>query len=638
MKTKTQPKGNLIPVIINKENIKRKIANKKEFTNIGMKQYKYTHAKITINEMKKKIQETVKKMVDMGYDVNVNITMDTPIGPRSGRQTYNNTKLDLWMPTWGTNDDPTDQDEIVEWYDDGKGIIDNFEVFVQYTKADKKKGGIDENNDCLYECLYKLLRDKLKAKWEHARNLKKSLNLKRDAMINTDGHIDKIEKWLNVGIFLEGDDNRTPKGNYKTSINIIFENQHFSVKDTKPKITTMKYEKKVAFIYYDYYAKTYNVYDENGLYTVPKDEHVYKNSHWYFKSRKETLQSNYDEWIVNAEKLKSITRGKINLYKSGKIKTASLKLFYDLIQHVDEPDDICDNEAQFILNCYRGGLLFAEPYKGKAYKADVCSLYPSIMLSKNTIPYKKGEFIHLTQSEMNSWKDKHNNQYFKMGIYRIEITGEHRLFKFNEKNYYTNIDIKLANKLQLNIKLIEDGEANFLYYPQSSCIQYQQLFKNFVNYLFDIKKNNPDVIYAKRLLNILWGALSENRVSNTYVDDGTKDMILDEDEHIETIKKLDENTYKYECRKTSHYFESGFARLMPFMTATGRETIVNLAIDHVKDLNNIYRVHTDSFITSEPLTHLKNKQDCYIGMLGYEGYCKKCEITNMRKPKGDFII
>ena len=45
------------------------------------------------------------------------------------------------------------------------------------------------------------------------------------------------------------------------------------------------------------------------------------------------------------------------------------------------------------------------------------------------------------------------------------------LFRFNDKNWYTHIDIKRVKELNLTIILIENTECNFIYYNPSKCIK-----------------------------------------------------------------------------------------------------------------------------------------------------------------------
>ncbi len=54
-------------------------------------------------------------------------------------------------------------------------------------------------------------------------------------------------------------------------------------------------------------------------------------------------------------------------------------------------------------------------------------------------------------------------KYFEFGIYRVKIYGDYRHFPLN-KEYYVHYDLERARELGYKIKLIEDGDANFLSY------------------------------------------------------------------------------------------------------------------------------------------------------------------------------
>jgi hypothetical protein len=366
---------------------------------------------------------------------------------------------------------------------------------------------------------------------------------------------------------------------------------------------------------------------------LPKIQYRIKSEYYYIKVAKSAeLIKEYDMYIDNADQLKQITHGRINLYKTQTIKETALKLFYEQIQHIQDPDQIDDAEAEFILNCYRGGLLFGEKYKGTAYKGDVCSMYPSIMTSKIMFPTKKGEFKTITTEQMYC-KNKSGETYFKTGIYRAIITStnkDKKLFHFNNLNYYTNVDLALAHKLNFTIELINDNTPNFLFYPASSLTTGTTLFKNYINYLFELKQAHPDLQYIKRILNILWGALSETNITNSYSTTTDKEITINDNERIVNINKYNDNHFIIECEEVGNKFCSGFARISPFLTAYGRSMIAQLAKEHVKDVNHIYRVHTDSILSSEPL-NIKDKSECKLGDFGLEHGKKEVEVVNMMK-------
>ena len=240
-------------------------------------------------------------------------------------------------------------------------------------------------------------------------------------------------------------------------------------------------------------------------------------------------------------------------------------------------------------------------------------------------------------------------QYFKYGIYRAVITGNiHKaMFRENKLNAYTHIDMEVAHTEGYSIELVEDGQCNFLYYPPNTRISGTQLFKEFVEELYPIKeKHNKDVPelnfeYAKKLLNILWGALSEKRVCQeiyTSLEDDNEVIELGINEEVADVVMLGQGKCKYETESLDDLFVSGYARVSPFLTAKARQTMSDMIRSNC-DLDSVVRVHTDGIITSTPLKNtFKNKADALLGELGYEGFCEDCTVVNMGKPKGVFQI
>jgi hypothetical protein len=630
-------KKQLVPEIIDKANIRRKIANKQEYENIDMKIYKYKKADMSVNSIRDFVGKIANKLSNAGLQIKVNTAIKTPIGWKSGRQSEGKTLIKTWTPTWGTNEDD-DDDNITNWYDEGKGKVNEFYIFVQ---AFDPEGGRDENNDCLYNCLYSLLKETLTCKYDASWKLKQALHIANDAKINTNEHLDKIEKWLNVGIFLEGDKTRTPKIEVKNNIHLVFQDAHFSIKPTKKKHQPVnRYEERQPIFYHFNKENDNYTYYDGKLQQAPEDKFVkqilgqykFDSEFFYIKcANKLNLQTEYDDFKLNADKLKDITKGRINMYRTGTIKNTALKLFYDLIQHVEEPESIDDNEAEFILSCYRSGLLYHQKYKGKAVKGDVCSMYPSLMSKQVMYPFKKGEFKTITAEDLSKMVDKKGNQYFKYGIYRAKIEAQiddqnQILFKFNNLNHYSHIDMLQAHKFGFKIEMIQDEKANFLFYPTSSLQTGVTLFKKYVDFLFELKQKHPELKYIKRIMNILWGALCEMKFSSTH--NLKNDIELKENEQIANFKVLNNGNLVVQCEVVGDKFLTGFARIGPFLTAYGRDMIANLALKHVKDLTNIKRIYVDCILSSEPL-NINKKEQCGLGEFGLEHRMLEVEVVNI---------
>ena len=88
-------------------------------------------------------------------------------------------------------------------------------------------------------------------------------------------------------------------------------------------------------------------------------------------------------------------------------------------------------------------------------------MYPSIMISNLLIPLQQGEFNKISNNEFQE------KEYYAYGLYHCVIKKDNlkvinNLFRFNDKNWYTHIDLKRAKELKLDITIIENNECNFL--------------------------------------------------------------------------------------------------------------------------------------------------------------------------------
>jgi len=632
--------------------------------NVEVLHYEYRDKKISIKEIEevaKKIREKlVKNLAENHETAKINLVIQTPWGHRSGNFVdVSKQNIHVWNPHDFVYSTTTDEEtNLQEWYDSGDAVPDCFWFNVIRTK---NEGGCDNSyNDCLYDCLFKVLSTKVKEIWSTPDKLKKYLKINRDALINTEEHMDLIEKKINTQIFIQGDIARSSKINSKTAIHISLVNAHYTVSEEskKPRIKGVSYQEQMPLVYhYDHNTGTCILYDGKKEYreNILKIREIQKNrlssKNFILKIKNKSQQEEvYNTFCEQADKLKQATKGLVNLYKtSGMMKTAALSLFDHYTKHISTPDNIQGQESMYILNCYRGGLMKAIPYEGTAYKYDVDSHYPAIMASLINFPYKQGQYKILKTEEMSKWKSDKGGVYYKYGIYRCIIEGDINpiLFYENQKNMYTHIDLALANKLGYTITLINDGQVNFLEYPPDTRVSGKMLFQDFVDLLYSIKKQHRDIFSAKSILNILWGALSEKRIHNKiYTTLGSNDeIILDHDETLENVRisiqtnKQGQIPVKYETVKHDNIFVSGFARISPFLTAAARSKMANLILENVDDISCIKRIHTDGIISSVPLKQTyPNKGDTTLGQLAYEGKSDSIKIVNMRKPLGEFFL
>jgi hypothetical protein len=313
-----------------------------------------------------------------------------------------------------------------------------------------------------------------------------------------------------------------------------------------------------------------------------------------------------------AKKLKTLTNGKINLFRTGNSPKTALQLFYDLC-NPPQPEKIESYEVDILESC-RGPLIWAEPYEGIGYKYDICSEYPSLMASsQHKYPIKKGELKAFTNEEFEQLK------FFSFGIYHVKITvTNNKVFKVNNENWYTHTDLNYAKtKLKLEMKLIEDDKPNALLYDNTKLMTGKKLFGPFVDYLFNLKKAGHKEI--KQILNSLWGVLVQTNVLSMKTDN------IRAGKEILTITPSNDGTLTFETVIKNKFYDLDFARIKPFLLSYGRFKISNIILTNI---DKVVRCHTDGIICSSKITNMIFGND--LGNLKYEGK-GNCKIFNSNK-------
>lgn len=338
-----------------------------------------------------------------------------------------------------------------------------------------------------------------------------------------------------------------------------------------------------------------------------------------------SFQESYNAFKAMADELKE--KKIINMYQHGGVLTnASLRVF-ERTCRLYYPEQITAEESQWLEEASVGAIIWADKYEGKAYKYDYNSHYPSIMgLSTFWIPLRQGQFDKITVEHFNKVGSLLN------GIYKCQVfpsnTKKDRLFRFNPNNKYTSDDIMFARSLGLKCDLIDD-DINVLYYYKKDCVNGKQLFGEFVTELYKHKKHQ--VKGAKMLLTSLWGALTQIDVTTMKVSVDSEEMLeIGSNKTIMSIIPIDENTRQVTFANSNRIYRHRFARMKPFLLSHGR---IKIAKCLEKQLDDVVRVHTDGFITSNPLKHKINPTK--IGCLKYEGYHPDCKIQNVNKYTKD---
>jgi hypothetical protein len=477
--------------------------------------------------------------------------------------------------------------------------------FMPY-KSKSKKGGKDEHNDCLFNCIKKIIqtgKEKIKPD-----ELKQYLKIDRDEPIDI-SDINKVESYLNkklmtksgneYAIKISGDYSYNSKLQTNKIIDVILSDGHYKINEKViNKMSSFSHNERQLIVY----DKQENVmYDGNDFLEFDESEFKssLKNPHsakFIFVSKyyiiKNIYKSNdydipideaFDKYFELATELK-ILDSKFNLLKSG-LKDCALNFFYDKVKSI-HPEDITQDEIKYIEDSSYGAITYWEPFKGQCYSVDINSCYPYVMQRNNHyFPIKQGEFKTITEFK---------NEY---GLYRCKISNPNnkivKLFSFNSSNHYTHIDIQQALDYGLSYELIQDGQPNFLYYSKDKLMNGAFLFKNYMDELYRLKSKSK---MAKSLLNILWGALSEKN-GKKYINNCHDELDLD-DCNITDLEFTGQRINIKVINYGDNYYKTNYARIKPFVLSYGRNHCYKTFKEHEDD---IVRVHTDGIYSKRKL-------------------------------------
>jgi hypothetical protein len=535
-----------------------------------------------INERKgmtqPKFEQMVKKVVQkMKPQGNFMIVQKYNTGWRGGA--FNKTKdnIDIFDPA--------------QFYDEQYDArIYEFSIILQ--QPIKKAGGYNEHNDCLWICFLKAFgKDSKIPHYDKPWKLKKALRLDRDELVPVE-MIPELEDKMEIKINVQGDEVYTSTKQYTQEMTIKLVNGHYTLKgENKELLKGQAYTEKEVIVYQmDNDKGEIKTYDGIKYGRMTMDDwieirnHPISSKYMLIKTEDNDLKAYYDKFNTEAEVLKDMTDGAINLFTCGKDKLASLKLFHNTTRTI-HPDEIQQDEAMWIDRAMMGGIIYAEKTElDDGYSYDVNSMYPYIM-SQLQFPITRGEFLKL-----NELKDIVEYGIYRIKIFEPENKNIKKLFRFNHRNYYTHIDIKRARELNLKMELIQDNQPNCLRYIRGR-LSGKKMFGQVVDYLYELKKNQTIKSRIKSILNRLWGALCEREViTNKSKPEG----VYLEDVDIQTMVPFGDG-YLCEYIKNEKMFRTNYARVGCFITAGARSYISKL-MQPIQD--RIVRIHTDGFITN----------------------------------------
>ena len=574
------------------------------------------------------INKVAQKMAQ-NLGPNFKLQINAKFGPqwRSGILSED---TEVWNPE---NGEYNADNSALALYNQYQGNIKFFNIVV--VNYGGGAGGYGKHNDCLYDVFVSAFGGKQYLPWSKPSGLKKYLNIDRDDLVKIT-LIPILEEKLNCAInILDKEGNHlyeSPKANTTKIINVKLHDNHYTIVKEKGNhiVNGVSYkERKILFTCRNGLTKTgMKMYSCDGYkdFTFEEIKEIKRNpltSEYVivndFKYEDDCIEKEYKKYIDSIDALKEATKGVINFYKTGTIKATALKLFEDLNVALIQPDPLTELEAKFHDGCLSCGLMYAMDYEGECHSYDDISFYPAIMRTHMQLPHKQGEFKTITQEDFNSMEFK------EYGIYHCEIEGVHKFFMKSKQHYYTSYSVDHAMKLGLKIKIITDGDVNFLAYTADKRVDSSGVFRKYIDYLFPLKARGFSL--AKSLINILWGALSQKHTEGTYyIDDLNEESggTLKDYEEICDISNISDTVMKVKTRRVDKIFKTNYARVKSFLTSKGRSVITDKMMPYE---DKIVRIHTDGFLST---TKLKIKTGIDIGNTKYEGK-QHCKITGVNK-------
>jgi hypothetical protein len=513
----------------------------------------------------------------------------------------------------------------------GNPSIKHFTIYMR-TKQKGKGGTDDEKNDCLYNCMKDACggnAELLPARIRKASQLKRFLGLKRFDKVPVN-KLCKLEEEFNISFTVSGDYEHIAKEIKPQNFNLTLCKEHYKLKcnvarDKSRGMYFKEVEPDKIFSYLiNHGTGMATFYNGSKMYVTNSDrfvkEHLdkkFEHKQMYLNcKRNENIIDKYTAHLEMAELLKTETKGFVNMFKFSSVAEASFDVFRRLSKNINEPDPITTLEARWIDKAFCGGMHSADKgFDGIAFSYDMNSMYLSYMCQLSfTIPVKEGKFQYMSQEEFDKLT------YYPYGIYICEIVTDHKLFTTNKKGAYTNYDLILCKELGIKVTLVDNEQANCLFYETR--INGNKMFGAFAKYMYDLKKRGLPV---KLFISSLWGYLCRK---NVFYHKGTVENPMKINNPNEVICDLHDEadgTTRAKTKNFDNLYFTDYARLGPFLTSYCRLNMARICLPHLK---HIVKINTDSVTTTKDISS-KLSIGIEIGQFKIEHENENLKIKNV---------
>jgi len=558
---------------------------------------------------------------------------------------------------WFDNQQAVSLFSLLDYYDEAEIAFEEepelYNQFKLYVRASSPQAGgcNGKYNDCLWDCLRRIYGTKtmLPNNIREPKDLKDLIGIERKKPVPVKllSHLEKKIKTISINIC--GDANYISQNNSGRVANIILRNGHYSLANPDKGSVMNLYTKPKKPLVYKIVDNHVYLYDGNNTKSIPYAKFLeIKKKRWSspwclipveknrIEKRMETLEETYERFNEESNTLRAKTEGFIDLNRTGgSYKITALRLFQQWSKGAPKSEPLSPQEAKWISDAMMGGIIWGEKnWKGEAEQYDYTSMYPFLMKKKGIqFPVGAGEFYTLKDFE----EDRNGLKIIRYGLYKatVEKSDEVKWFRYNVNGIYTFIDLKIAQEQGLKITL-SSCSPNALIYDNSKRVAGSVLFATYVERLFKLKcEGGPGGKASKRILNILWGALSERNKKSYLIGEGTpwtnnSPFEAPEGEIFDIPTPIGKNQFKITTVNPAQIFKGLYPRIGVFLLAQGRLRISRTISDISPRLK---RVHTDGFIV-EAGVNLPISEDAQfrLGALKLErqGYCEVKNAVQIR--------
>lgn len=285
-------------------------------------------------------------------------------------------------------------------------------------------------------------------------------------------------------------------------------------------------------------------------------------------------------------------------------------LLYHHIKHIQGMQHVTYDEYSWIDGSSQGGLMTAtEGVFENVRKYDINSMYGYLM-QRSGFQFPLTEGTIQTVSKI----DKR-----KVGIWKLNILSNHRLFRRTKDNKYTTYHIWLLDTLKIRYELIKCDNNAIIY---TDAIDGDDIFY-YLRDLFELKRNGN--MHAKDVINCTWGEATREKT----FDVPCEDVGLDR-KHLIVGYNHERNTFKLQGGQ--HPYKHVTARLKPFLLSYVRYFFVGSILRYIPE-DKLLQINTDGFfstMTPEEIADIWQISK-ELGHLKIEKEYKKAHIVNCHK-------